>query len=235
MKQAQIVDSEWDDKAYLRYLPPHLQERYRESLDDPQLTHLVRQISLIDVRIKGLLENLDRQVLAQETIEADLREELPNLSDEEIRTAAKVTMSYLPENFIDHRTFKRFARLIDKVEEAQIDGRIRDADRAKRQLFDGIRAGRRDGDVWDQIQDAMEQRRRLTEAEERRLAQTQQTVTLDKVVMILGVTIEALKESVRRYVSDKELQQYILEDANQQYTKQLGIRHHPSSNERVVD
>lgn len=228
MAQAQIVD-EWDDRAYLRYLPPHLQERYRESLDDPELTHLVRQISLIDVRIKGLLENLDRQVLTQEEVEADLREEMPHLADDDIRLAAKVTMSYLPQGFIDHRTFQRFDRLVDKVNEAHLDGRVRDADRAKRQLFDGIKSGRRDGDVWDNIERAMEQRRRLSEAEERRLTQNQQSMTLDKVVMIVGLTIEALKESVRKYVPDKELQSYILTDAEQTYTKQLGIRPTSSS------
>lgn len=221
-----VIVEDWDDKAYLRYLPPHLQERYRESIQDPQLTHLVRQISLIDVRIKSLLENLDRQVLTVEAVEADLRTEFPHLADDDIKRMARFTHGYLPQGFIDHRTFKRLEHLIDKLESSQIDGRIRDADRAKRQLFDTIRAGRRDGDVWDDIQSAMEQRRKLSEAEERRIADNKQSLGLDQVVMLLGLTIKVLKESVRKYVSDREIQQYILEDADREYAKQIGSGNH---------
>lgn len=223
----QLTDEEWEDKAYLRFLPPHLQERYRESVTDPQLTHLVRQISLIDVRIKSLLENLDRQVLTTEQIEEDFRREFPHLKKDDIERIARFTQSYLPEGFIDHRTFQRLELLMDKMEAAQIDGRIRDADRAKKQLFESIRVGRRDGDVWDNIQAAMEQRRKLSEAEERRISENRHSLTLDQVVMLLGLTIKALKESVRKYVPDREIQQYILEDADREYTKQIGTGNHP--------
>lgn len=222
-KAVVVEESDWDDKAYLRFLPPHLQERYRESLEDPQLTHLARQISLIDVRIKVLLENLDRQILTVEEIEDDLRVDFPNLSEEDVHNIAKFTRAYLPETFIDHRTFRRLERIMDTMEKAQIDGRIRDADRAKRQLFSAIRDGRRDGDVWEDIQKSMDERRKLSETEERRIASNKQTLGLDQVVMLAGMLIKSLKESVLKYVTDTEVQQYILEDADRNYRKQLGM------------
>lgn len=222
-KAVVVEESDWDDKAYLRFLPPHLQERYRESLEDPQLTHLARQISLIDVRIKVLLENLDRQILTVEEIEDDLRVDFPNLSEEDVHNIAKFTRAYLPETFIDHRTFRRLERIMDTMEKAQIDGRIRDADRAKRQLFSAIRDGRRDGDVWEDIQKSMDERRKLSETEERRIASNKQTLGLDQVVMLAGMLIKSLKESVLKYVTDTEVQQYILEDADRNYRKQLSM------------
>lgn len=219
--RVEVVDG-WDDKAYLKYLPPHLQERYLESIQDPNLTHLIKQISLIDVRIKSLLENIDHQILTVEQIEDELRAEFKHLKDDDTRKLAQFIMSYLPQGFIDHRTFKKFERIMQKMEDAQLDGRIRDADRAKKQLFDGIRSGRRDGDVWDTIKEAMEERRKLSEAEERRVAKNESSLTLDKVVMIVGLTIDALKESVRKYVPDREIQQYILEEAERTYQRQIG-------------
>lgn len=228
MPQAQLIDS--NAEVYTRFLPPHLQDRYQELLTDPELLHLAKQITLMDVRIQTLLENLDRQALSIQTIEDDMREELPHLSEDDIRIAAKVAMSYLPQDFIDHRTFQRFGRLIDKMEDAHLDGRIRDADRHKKMLFDGIRSGRRDGEVWVDIEKALEQRRKLVDTEQKRMANNQQTLPLDKVVMLVNITIEALKESVRKYVSDREIQQYILEDANATYRKLIGVRDHISSN-----
>lgn len=216
------VVQDWDDKAYLRFLPPHLQERYMEGLHDPQLTHLVRQISLMDVRIKILLENLDRQALTEEKVMLDLRDEFPDLSEKNIKRIAQFVMAYLPETFVDHRTFRRFCLLLDRIESAQLDGRVRDADRAKRQLYTAIREGRREGDVWDEIKNIMEERRKLSEVEEKRIAQNQQSLTLDKVVMLLGMTINALKESVRKYVPDQQVQQYILEEADRHYKRQIG-------------
>lgn len=229
-KQAKVEVAEWDDKAYLRFLPPHLQERYIEGLQDPTLTHLSRQIALMDVRIKQLLENLDRQILTEDKIMPDLEEEFPHLKPDDLSRIAKFIMGYLPETFIDHRTFRRFEGLIERMENAQLDGRIRDADRAKRQLYQAIREGRREGDVWDQIKEAMEERRKLVVAEERRLTENQQSLTLDKVVMLLGMTISALKESVRKYVSDQQVQQYILEDADRHYRRQLGSGYSSEAN-----
>lgn len=222
MAREEVVP-EWDDKAYLRYLPPHLQERYRDSVADSQLTHLVRQIALIDVRIKSLLETLDRQAVSRETIAEDLSFEFDRLRKADILALSSYIMAYSPTGFINHRTYKRLNNIVDKLEKAEFENRTRDVERAKKQLFQEIREGRKEGDVWEDIQSAMEQRRKLTEAEERRLQQNQQTMPLDRVVMLCGVLIESLKESVLKYVSEREIQHYILRDAENAYRQRIGI------------
>lgn len=220
---AQVIEPDFDDNAYYNYLPPHLRDRYKDSLDDPELTHLRRQIALMDVRIKILLENLDRQILQKSQIVDDLQEKFPHLSAADISDMADYTLSLLPETYIDHRTFKRLEGLIDRHEKAQLDGRIRDADRARKQLFESIRAGRRDGDVWEDIQNVMEQRRRLGEAEERRLSHNQEYLRLEQVVIVVRAIVSAFKDSTVKYVTDREIQQYILAEADRTYQKLLGV------------
>lgn len=222
MAKQEIVQ-DWDDKAYLRYLPPHLQERYREGIEDPQLTHLVRQIALIDVRIKTLLETLDHQEITREVVAEDLELEFDRLRKVDILNLSAYIMAYIPTGFINYRTFKRLSNIIDRLETAEREGRQKDVERAKKQLYEEIREGRKEGDVWEDIQNAMEQRRRLTEAEERRRQQNQQSLPLDRVVMLAGILIESLKESVQKYVPDREIQQYILRDADEIYRRQIGV------------
>lgn len=218
-----MAEDEWDDRAYLRYLPPHLQERYRESVSDPELLHLGRQVALIDVRIKSLLLALDHQVLAREEVAAEMRAAMPHASLVDVEKATDIAISLLPEGFINHRTFKRLETLLDRMEKAQLDGRIREADRSKKQLEEAIRGGKRDGDVWEDIENAMEQRRRLVEAEQKRLAQMNAYMSLDQVVMLAGVIINVCKESVLKYVADREIQQYILQEADRAYATHIGL------------
>lgn len=217
------VVHDWDDKAYMKFLPPHLQERYRDGVSDVELTHLVRQISLMDVRIKSLLETLDQQVLTKQEIAQDLLIDFPELSERQATDLAGFVMGYLPTGFINYRTFGRLLKMVDKYENAIFDGRDTEADRTLRHLFLWIREGRKDGDTWEDIQTAMDQRRKLVEAEMRRLDSSQQSLPLDNVVMLCGLLIESFKNSVTKYVQDREIQQYILEDADRSYQRQLGM------------
>lgn len=219
----QEVVQDWDDKAYLRYLPPHLQERYRDSVSDPELLFQQRQVALMDVRIKNLLEMLDHEAVTRETIAEDLAFEFERLSKANITALASYIMAYIPIGFINHRTFKRLANIVDKLETAEHAGELKNAERAKKQLFQEIRSGRKEGDVWEDITKIMDERRKLVEAENRRLNDNQQTMPLDRVVMLCGILIEALKESVLRYVPDREIQQYILREADDIYRRQLGM------------
>lgn len=231
----QEVVQDWDDKAYLRYLPPHLQERYRDSVSDSQLTYQARQIALMDVRIKNLLEALDHEVITQETIAEDLGFEFERLSKANITALSSYIMAYIPTGFINYRTFKRLTNIVDRLETAEHDGRAKDAERAKKQLFQEIRGGRKEGDVWEDIVKIMDERRKLAEAENRRLNDNQQTMPLDRVVMLCGILIEALKESVLKYVPDREIQQYILREADDIYRRQLGMDANRAENELAVD
>lgn len=222
MKQPEVIN-EHDDHAYMHYLPPHLRERYVEGLRDATLTHLQRQIALMDIRIKGLLEVLDQQVLTEEQIAHDLRTDFPDLPELDVKHLTKFVMSYLPDDFINYKTFKKLSRIIERMDNAQLDGRIREADRCKKMLFNTIFEGKRDGDVWEDIIATMESRRRLVEAEERRRANTEQTMSLQQVVMLASLLIEACKESVMKYVNDREVQQLILRDTERSYAKQIGL------------
>lgn len=233
-KKAEVVD-EWEDKAYLKYLPPHLQDRYRDSLSDPALTHLIKQIALMDVRIKMLLEMIDQQVLGKEEIADDLRLEFEHLDDRDALDLAGFIMGYLPTGFINPRTFKRLENLVDRFERAEDNGKTRDVEAAKKQLFQMIREGKRDGEVWDDVKATMEERRKLSEAEERRLNQQQHTLPLDRVVMLCGILIESFKGSVLKYVPEREIQQYILEDADLAYRKQLGMGADRPTNQFPMD
>lgn len=225
MSVAQVdIDDDFDDNAYSKFLPPHLQERYRQSIQDPHLTHLSRQISLMDIRITTLLQTLDHQILTPQEIEDDLRIQFPHLGEEDIRALALFVMSYLPDGYINHRTFKRLESLIDRYKKAELDGHIREANRYRNELFESIRSGRQEGDVWEKITDAMEERRKLGDAEERRIAQNQSSLRLEQVVLLMRLTINAFKESVNKYVEDREIQQYLLSDVERTYAQQLGLR-----------
>lgn len=231
-RSVEVVDSE---NAYLKYLPEHLHAAFLEAFDDPQLTNLRRQMALNETRVKTLLLNLDREVLDEDQIEAQLREQFPNLDPKVYPRIAEFVASFLPENFVDHRTFKRLEALVKKYEDNTLHRRVREADQTLKQLFEEIRRGRASGSIWQEIQESLEQQRRLAEAEERRANQLQQMLTMDKVVMLLGYTIQSLKEAVYLYVPDKEIQEYILEHTERVYAAQFGSRPNPKQNQIAVD
>lgn len=232
-KRISVVDDNQND--YLKYLPPHLHAAYEEGLADPQITNLRRQIALNETRIKTLLLNLDREVLTEEEIEEQLKAQFPKLDPSLYPRLASFVASFLPENFVDHRTFKRLEAIVDRYDNAVLHRRVRETETALKQLFDMIRRGRASGTVWEEIGNSLEQQRKLAEAEEFRANQIQQTMTLDKVVMLLGFTIQALKEAVSLYVQDPEIRGYILEHTERIYAAQFTPGGHSKQDPLPVD
>lgn len=224
-----------EDATYLKYLPDHLRERYQEGLADAQITHLHRQIALLDVRIKILLETLDRQILTADKIAADLLDEFPEVGSDLAYQIALHVQTYLPDTFIDTRTFRSLDRLVTKHETSMRDRRLIQAAESLGQLFRAIRDGRRDGEIWREIDQVMDSRRKLVEAEERRIVQTQSAMPLDKVVRYIGIVIESLREAVVRYVPDREIQQFILQDAERIYASRLRGDDDPPANAVGMD
>lgn len=224
-----------DSNSYFGYLPEHLREGFLETLNDKQLTSLRQQMALGDTRIKQLLLNLDREVLSEMEIRAQLKAQFPTLDAALYPKLAAFIMTFLPENFVDHRTFKRLEVLIAKYEDAIINRRVRESDLALKTLFEQIRRGRATGSIWEEINEALEQQRRLAEAEERRLNQSQQTMTMEKVAMILSFAIQALRESVVLYEQDREVQQYILQHAERIYRSQFGLGDSPAKDRIALD
>lgn len=210
-----------EDATYLPYLPDHLKQRYVDGLHDAELTHLRRQIALSDVRIKLLLEALDRQVLTEKAMVANLLDEFPDLEPDLARQLAKYLLTFLPEGFIDSRTFRSLERLMERYNVAIADGRLIQAYEALGQLDSAIRHGRRDGDVWKEIEEVMDSRRKLVEAEQRRVQATQESLTVERAVKMIGAVIESLREAVIRHVPDRNLQSSILGEAQLIYQSRL--------------
>ena len=223
MTEAEIVTSS-AGTGYEAFLPEHLRDIYRDGLNDVQLTSLRRQVALLELRIKTLLQMLDQQVIVRADVERKIKEEFPYLDKKDAEELSKYVASFLPQNYVDHRTFGRLEALIDRYERSMMSNQVRNAEEALRQLFEMIRDGKRVGDVWDELRDTMEAQRKLGESEEKRLQQMNQSLTLDKVVALLSYTIQAIKESVTIYVQDKETQQYILEHAERTYAAQLSLK-----------
>lgn len=210
-----------EDAAYLPYLPEHLQQKYVEGLHDSELTHLRRQIALADVRVKILLEALDRKVLTEERMTANILEEFPDLDPTTASKLAQYLQTFLPESYIDNRTFRSLERLIIKYETAMAEHRLIQAHEAIIQLSTAIKHGRRDGEIWKEIDGVMDSRRKLVESEQRRLVQTQESLTVERAVKMIGAVIESLREAVLRYVPDRDTQQNILGDAQHIYQTRL--------------
>jgi hypothetical protein len=219
-KKRQLEDKR--KSKYTEGLPEHLRERYEEGLTDPHLLHLKEEIGLMDIRIRMLVENLDRQVLDEDEIRDDILGEFPDLDPKMAKKLAHRIRGWMPDQFVDYRTFKRLETLVDMYDKALLKREIRKADGALKDLFQVIREGRRSGEVWHEISDITDQRRRLVDQEQKRLTQAAQLITVEKVVMLLGITIEALRGAVTKYVADQEIRDYILVEAEEIYGELLG-------------
>jgi len=207
---------------YKSFLPENLQEIYEAGLEDTRLLHLREEINLLDLRIKLLLENIDAEVLEEEDISEELEEKFPKIDEETRGELAHYIRSMQPEGFIDNRTFKRLEQKTEQYENAMERRELRKADAALRELFRSVRTGRRVGEIWDDIQSALDQRRRLVDQEQSRLTQQAQLLTVEKVVLLLELTIESLRLSVNKYVSDEEIRDYILVEAERNYNELIG-------------
>ena len=210
------------ESKYKESLPEHLQERYEEGLSDPHLLHLREEIGLMDIRIRMLVENLDRQVLEAEEIADDLKTEFPDLDPKLADAISERVRGWMPDQFVDYRTFKRLETLVDMYDKAMLKREIRKADGALKELHQVIREGRKSGEVWHEISDITDQRRRLVDQEQKRLTQAAQLITVEKVVMLLDITIEALRGAVAKYVPDQEIRDFILVEAEEIYDELLG-------------
>lgn len=212
-----------EDATYLPFLPEHLRQRYIEGLEDSELTHLRRQIALADVRVKMLLETLDRQVLTPERMTTDILQEFPDLDPQIAAKLAEYLQTFLPQGFIDTRTYRSLERLVSRYKTAMADKRLIQAHEALSQLFSAIEHGRRDNEIWREIDSVMDGRRKLVEAEQRREKEALELLSIKKVAELANAIITAMRESVIRNEPDRGVQALILSDAQRIYqTKLLG-------------
>lgn len=82
--------------------------------------------------------------------------------------------------------------------------------------------GRRETELWTDIQSVMEQRRKLVETEQKYLSQTNQMIPLESAIILLSGTITAIKNSLKKYVADREIEETIVLDAQREYERLIG-------------
>lgn len=221
---------------YEKYLPDHLVDSYNESVDDPQLLHLHREIALVDVRIKELAGRLDRETLSEVEIINQLREEFGN----DIPPALLVRLSgyiftLLPTGYVDNQTFRRLQTLANRYETSVANRDMRKADGSLRLLLRVLHEERRAGEIWDELQKALDRRKALAQAEQKYLVEISQLISVDKAVTVLAATIDALREAVFKYVDDSEVRRHLLADAERRYAAIFGSGEAPGRDANSMD
>ena len=89
-------------------------------------------------------------------------------------------------------------------------------------LDEAMAEGKREIDLWFDIQATMEQRRKLVETEQKYLAQTNQMIPLESAIVLLSGTISAIKNSLKKYVANHEVEETIVLDAQREYERLIG-------------
>lgn len=89
-------------------------------------------------------------------------------------------------------------------------------------MDEGMEEGRRENDLWTDIQSAMEQRRRLVETEQKYLTQTNQMIPIESAITLLSAIITSMRNSLKKYVANHEIEQVIVVDAQREYERIIG-------------
>lgn len=89
-------------------------------------------------------------------------------------------------------------------------------------MDDAMEEGRRENELWADIQGTMEQRRKLVETEQKYLSQTNQMIPLEAAIVLLSGTITAIKNSLKKYVADRQIEETIVLDAQREYERLIG-------------
>lgn len=232
MGRSKVRNDRYGDK----FQSASLADTYKASLTDTELLALRQEIALMDTRLAQLVAMIDGDPIYEDDVLEDIRQRFPYLdSDQQEELSAYVT-GYLPQNFVDYRTFGRLQSLVERYESAQLGRKIRDADEALRALFLHIREGRKVATIWQDIQDAMDTRRKLVDTEQRRMVMNEQMIPVDKVIFLMSKIIDAIRGSVTRYVTDREIQDFILAEARSAYERNVfGPVADSEEDQRIVD
>jgi hypothetical protein len=97
-----------------------------------------------------------------------------------------------------HRAFKR----------AKASGEVPRMQEALAALEMHLEAGGRDYDAWHDVQELIEQRRKLAESETRRLVTLQQMISAEQAMLLMGVIVDI----IGRHITDREALSNIVTD-----------------------
>lgn len=158
---------------YSAYLPAGLMEKYSEAQRDPDLLNLRDEISLMDVRLKQLIEKLPAGGASHSWLE---------LSDEW-------------RKFIEAQREANAARTDEQRASAQ--NKVANSLRALNEI---INDGAQEAGVWNDIIISVDNRRKLTASEAKRLTDMQQMITSERAIAL----VYAILDVIRRNVTDKD-------------------------------
>lgn len=234
--EEKVVTLKPTGNKYEKYLPPDKVETYVESLNDPNLLNFQHEIALHEMRAKELTMRMDRETLSEDDIREQIREEFGSeIHDELIERFVEYAYSLLPTGYIDNQTYRRLDYLATRYERFLANREIRKADSSLRLLLRVIHDEMRAGEIWDDLQSVLESRRKLAVSEQEYMEKTSRLVPVDKAVVVLMATIDALREAVYQYVDDGTIRRHILTDAERRYSEIFGTKHAPGIDRITMD
>lgn len=156
-----IAAGNFKNGRYSKYLPAGLQERYQQSVDDPELLNMRHDIALVDTRLSDLLKR-------SEAGESRTLWQQARSANDGIRQA------------------------MDNENWPAMETHVRELDRL-------VGEGLTDHDIWHEISDLLDQRRKLVESEQKRLVAMKQLITSEQAMTLIA----ALAGIVKRHVTDR--------------------------------
>ena len=111
---------------------------------------------------------------------------------------------------------ERFVQAMRNDDAVQVNAAVKEMEAA-------FNASRHDLELWEDIERTMELRRKLTETEQKYLAQTNQVIPTETAMALLSALITAIKKSVKKYVDSTELEEAIIADAQREYESLIGV------------
>lgn len=116
---------------------------------------------------------------------------------------------------------------------------IRDGDQQKqqehlRQLNDLVNGGAKHADLWYEVMNLVDNRRKLVDSEAKRMDSTRSNVTIEQALLLVSATISALKEIVYKY-ADPQTARSILVDASAKYKELIGPVNPPGGTSGALD
>lgn len=154
---------------YSKYLPSHLLEKYNAARTDPDLLNLRDGIALLEMRLQQLIEKLPEGGASHSWL--DLRDAWEAFMQAQRQAASART----------------------EEQRAQLETRAAQALQALQKIID---EGARESSVWQGIIETMENRRKLTASEAKRLNDMQQMITSERAITLVYAVLGIIKNNV---------------------------------------
>lgn len=151
---------------YSKYLPEYLKERYEESLKDPELLSLNQELAAVDSRINQLMARAQTNESSEKW--------------QQIKVAI----------------LNMEATLNDRSGKKSAEQRARDLKIALQEAKAIMRSGCADEKTWQEIQNLLDLRRKLTDSEQRRLERMNQFITSQDAFGLISQVLDSIKRNV---------------------------------------